>query len=411
LHAIRFRTLIVLLSLLPLTVLPLTVLSPTAAAVPDSTETALDYLSGGWSYKEVLYDAEPGFEEPKFDATPWAVGRAAFGTADGACSWNTADSVHTAWNPGSDLLLRHSFALPAGASSVHINGTIDNNADVYVNGLFLQHVESGFCAAEGINVDVPASSLNADNVIAIRSRDTGGATFIDVQITYRLPTEKLHAGTFIDVLGAPQYENVAPGEECTTAFSVRKGNSQYVLGAAHCLLSHGVVNIWQHGSRTIAYATAVGCGATGLYIGCLPAPANASHPDFFAWQPDGRYIPDAYVMTGKGLQPVLGEVVPNAGDKICHFGKGSGGEVCGEHVLTDSLGDYGTKAQAVPGDSGGPAYQYVKAGKKQIIGVNAVGIVVEGQYHKPNGSTRPGSTIIPIRTITAALSVDLITES
>jgi hypothetical protein len=378
-----------------------------AAAAADSTAVALDYGSTGWSYKQVPYDSEPGFQSPGFDDTSWAVGTAAFGSTNERCAWNIPDRVHTAWNLGTDVLLRHRFTVPAGASIVHINGTVDDNADVYVNGALLQHVENGFCAADGINVDVPSSILGTDNMIAIRGRDLGDADFIDVQITYVQSAVPLHAGTFIDVLGAPPYESVAPGAECTTGFSVKKGSIRYVLGAAHCLKGHGVVNIWRHRSRTTAYGTLISCGATGLLFDCLPAPSLSL--DFFAWKPAAGYLPDGYVMTGKGLLPVLGEIVPEIGDQICHYGKGSDGEVCGKHKLVDRNGYFGTKAYSVPGDSGGPAYEYVKAGKKQIIGVKAVGVVVEGQYHKPNGSTKAGSTIIPIATIEAALGVELIT--
>lgn len=389
-----------------LSVLGIIVIPALHASAASTSAIALNYGSAGWLYKEVSYDGEPGFQESAFDATAWAVGSAAFGTTDGVCSWNNADRVTTAWTPNSDLLLRHGFAIPSDAGNVRIEGTVDNNADVYVNGVLLQHVENGFCTADGISIDVPANLLGNSNVIAIRGRDLGDAAFLDVRITY-VPLTPLHAGTFIDVLGAAPYENIAPGDTCTTSFSVSKGSNRYVLGAAHCLRGHGVVTVWPYGSRVSPYGSVVACGATGLLVACLPAPPAAVHPDFFAWQPDVGFLPDGNVMTGKGLLPVLGSIVPRIGDEVCHYGVGSGGEVCGKHVLVDSLGDYGTKAYAVPGDSGGPAYEYVPS-KKKALGVKAVGIVVEGQYHTSSGATKAGSSIIPITTIMTALGVDLI---
>jgi hypothetical protein len=382
-----------------------------AAAAP---VVALSLMSPGWSYKQVPYDGEPGFEAPAYDASAWAVGQAGFGTTDGVCPWNNTDQVHRPWDPGTDLLLRHQLALPAGASGVHISGTIDNNADVYVNGTHVQHVEDGFCTADGINADVPDAAMGQDNVVAIRARDLGEATFIDVQVTYIPPTPPtpLHAGQFIDVVGAPPAEPEGWIDWCTAGFGVAKGTTRYLLSAAHCLNDHNVVNIWEHAEPhtwTTAFATMIGCNASQLLIACLaPVRNGLDNTDYFAWQPDQQYLPDALVKTGKGLQPVLGKVRPLVGEQVCHYGQGSNGERCGQMVLTDKNGNYGTKAPAVPGDSGGPAYQYVKSGKK-IIGVRAVGVVVLGQYYKPNGNTAAGSTIIPIGTIEAGVGVSLLT--
>jgi hypothetical protein len=397
-----------------------TAVSTTAALAADAPVVVLGFASPGWAYKQVPYDGEAGFEALGFDDTAWAVGQAGFGTTDGVCPWNTTERVHTAWDPGTDMLLRHRFTLPAGASGVHISGTVDNNADVYVNGTLVQHVESGFCTADGINADVPDAAIGQDNVVAIRGRDLGSATFIDVQVTYSSatppppppPPTALHAGQFIDVVGAPPAEPEGTIYQCTAGFAVAKGTTRYLLSTAHCLDHHTIVNVWEHAEPhtwTTAFATMIGCNASQVLIACLaPVRNGLDNTDYFAWQPDESYLPDALVMTGKDLQPVLGESIPLAGEQVCHYGEGTNGERCGEMVLTDRYGDYGTKAYAVPGDSGGPAYQYVKAGKK-IIGVKAVGIVVQGQYVKPNGKTAAGSTIIPMGTIESALGVSLLT--
>jgi hypothetical protein len=83
---------------------------------------------------------------------------AGFGTTSGtpSCSWNNAAHVKTRWAPNTDLLVRHHLAIPYGAKAVHIEGDVDNDADVYVNGHLLQHVADGHCGAGGINVYVPA---------------------------------------------------------------------------------------------------------------------------------------------------------------------------------------------------------------------------------------------------------------
>jgi hypothetical protein len=146
----------------------------------------LDYGSDGWSFKQTEYGSDLGFEAPSFDDSSWAVGQAGFGTTDGTCPWNSSDSVKTRWDTGTDMLLRHRFRTPTDAvAGLHIDGTIDNNADVYVNGNLVQHVESGSCTPAEIAADIPAADLATDNVLAIRARDLGSATFVDVQITVR----------------------------------------------------------------------------------------------------------------------------------------------------------------------------------------------------------------------------------
>jgi hypothetical protein len=44
------------------------------------------------------------------------------------------------------MLIRRHFTAPPGTTSLHLDGTVDNNADVYLNGTLLGHVGSGNCA-------------------------------------------------------------------------------------------------------------------------------------------------------------------------------------------------------------------------------------------------------------------------
>ena len=156
-----------------------------ARAETGSTTVALDYESTGWSYDEVAHGAIDGFEQAGFDASNWSVGAAGFGTTDGICSWNNSSQVGTNWDPNTDMLLRHTITLPAGATNVHVTGTVDNNADVYLNGDLIGSAQSGNCQSDAINMDVsgPLTKVGS-NLLAIRASDQGDADYIDIRVTY-----------------------------------------------------------------------------------------------------------------------------------------------------------------------------------------------------------------------------------
>lgn len=160
------------------------VLAQCSAIFSASGPVGLAYQSKGWSYLQVSHGAQRGFEAPGFNAGPWRTGQAGFGTLDRVCPWNDPAKVHTVWQPNTDMLLRHDFRAKRGPGVMHINGTVDNDADVYVNGVLIQHVEDGSCGAGGINVDIPGGILRDDNVIAVRAVDLGDATYVDVEIVY-----------------------------------------------------------------------------------------------------------------------------------------------------------------------------------------------------------------------------------
>ncbi|WP_433172930.1 hypothetical protein [Actinoallomurus sp. CA-150999] len=164
--------------------------APTAAsaspAPPErATITALDYNSTGWKYRQVPSPSVvPGFQDPDFDDSGWSTGQAAFGTTTG-CPFNA--SVKTPWQPNTDILVRHWLRIPRFAQDVRIQGTIDNDAQVYLNGRLLQTVRSGYCRANTIDVTVPQNVLERCNLLAIRGHDYGASTFLDVRVTYTRP--------------------------------------------------------------------------------------------------------------------------------------------------------------------------------------------------------------------------------
>ena len=113
---------------------------------------------------------DPNFYKVRFNASKWPFGQAGFGTTGGACPWNNTTDVNTQWDTNTDMLVRHSIILPSDAVHVHIAGTIDNDATVYLNGHQLQYVQSGNCQAGVIGIfeeRVPPFRIQHDVCVAI----------------------------------------------------------------------------------------------------------------------------------------------------------------------------------------------------------------------------------------------------
>ena len=142
----------------------------------------------GSSY-EALIDPQDAptagwYTDLHFDETGWAADQAPFGYGT-ACAQNSNQT--TGFPLGSTIYLRKSFTLPANAYGLHVVGTIDNYADVYVNGKNYQgRVASGNCATDAIDFPVPSSDLlPGGNLVAVQAQDDGStASYFDMQASY-----------------------------------------------------------------------------------------------------------------------------------------------------------------------------------------------------------------------------------
>jgi hypothetical protein len=109
-----------------------------------TTTTVIPYQDTGWKYDEVATGAGGGFQAQSFDDSSWPTGQAAFGSVDPPTYANNDPALaHTNWDLNTDMLIRQHFAAPPETTSLHLDGTVDNNADVCLNGTLLGHVDSG----------------------------------------------------------------------------------------------------------------------------------------------------------------------------------------------------------------------------------------------------------------------------
>lgn len=404
------------------------------SAHPVMAETAvgsvvIPYQATGWKYQQVDHGGDDGFQATSYNDSGWATGQAAFGSVNPAsCTFNDPTLVHTNWDVNTDMLIRRHFTMPAGAASLHLDGTIDNDADVYLNGSLLLHVDSGFCATGAISVDIPASELAVDNVLAIRGIDEGVADYLDVQLSVASTKTPIYGGTPVDVVS--ETGQTTDGA-CTAGYAAKRVSTGalYMVTANHCrnvLNMFGVsvgsanpVNIYPAGNRTAPYATDVDC--SGADAACLRATKKPT--DMFAWFPDSA-IPTAQVLVSSQLENVTAEAsyedLRHNGQLVCWTGRGSGTEKCATvlgrwselsirqklSVIRDGGGDiplqFGTgyvilKGQApVRGDSG--SLVYLKAAN----GVEAVGMVIAAGHSDL-------SVMIPVQVIDANLGIVTLT--
>ncbi len=119
--------------------------------------------------------------------TGWLLGNGAFGTINSTCPISNPANVKTIWPSNRDVLVRKHFYLPPGASNVKVNLALDNDAQVWMNGV---DISAGMkhhydCASPNDYVfSVPASVLKVgDNLIAFRGKWHNSLSYVDIQVT------------------------------------------------------------------------------------------------------------------------------------------------------------------------------------------------------------------------------------
>jgi len=170
---------------------PLTFTATSTSIVP--------YQAGGYVYLSGDATIGAGFEQPGFDASSWATGAGAFGSANlGSSCASLVSTVGTTWqnvpSGTSYMLLRKSFTLPAWwTGGVTIGIAIDNDFQAFVDGVNVTptnvptyNATTGFVSHENCatqdSFTFPANVNGGNHILAIRARDRGTAAYVDTRV-------------------------------------------------------------------------------------------------------------------------------------------------------------------------------------------------------------------------------------
>ena len=147
----------------------------------------IPYRATGYKFSVVPFGAGGGFEQPGFDDSGFSTGDAGFGTPSGFCALNNPTDVKTTWPLNTDILLRKEFNLPAGATNLEVGMAIDNDVLVFLNGQDISgglRVHEGCATLDSFIFSAPNNILIVGtNLLAIRGRDRGGLSYLDVKVT------------------------------------------------------------------------------------------------------------------------------------------------------------------------------------------------------------------------------------
>jgi hypothetical protein len=165
----------------------------------DDVLVVIPYLSSGYRVRFAAFDGLQGFEQPTFDDSQFFSGSAGFGSCCSGCRTGCNGcpldpTVSTIWPLQTDFLLRKTFTLPSNATEMKVSVAIDNDVQVFINGV---DVSGGLKTAEGCAMrdqlvfSVPDNILNksGNNLVAVRARDRGVVSYVDLEIKVRLVSQ------------------------------------------------------------------------------------------------------------------------------------------------------------------------------------------------------------------------------
>lgn len=155
-----------------------------------NTVVVIPYQATSYKYQVFPQGGVPGnFGAMDFNDSNFPIGNAAFGSG-GRCSIQT--TVNTVWPINSEIVLRKFFTLPTGASNLRVLVSVDNDVQVFINGV---DISSGLaihedCAVlDSFSFQAPDTILReGSNLLAVRAKDRGDESYVDFQVLVDMPT-------------------------------------------------------------------------------------------------------------------------------------------------------------------------------------------------------------------------------
>jgi hypothetical protein len=152
--------------------------------------TAIGY-SSTWAYTNSAPGA--GWMNPGFDASGWGSDTGPFSDStpvfcsDAYSAAGLPTDANTDFPVNGTIYLRKTFSLQPDAWGLHLAGTIDNDASLWVNGSSYGTASGGDCSVGDISLDVSNADLQrgaASNLVAVQASDNGTATYFALRATY-----------------------------------------------------------------------------------------------------------------------------------------------------------------------------------------------------------------------------------
>lgn len=156
--------------------------APGAAVVP--------YTTDGWKHPPTAtpYGDISNFQGTEaghgqdFDDSGWPSNSTGFGSGGGC-----GNAPLTPWTVNTDMLLRRHISLAPGTAGVQVWFAIDNDIqELFWNGKRINTLgpiqHEGCAVIDSFGLGIPPELVLADNVLAIRARDRGVESFVNVQV-------------------------------------------------------------------------------------------------------------------------------------------------------------------------------------------------------------------------------------
>jgi len=134
--------------------------------------------------------------------------------------------VKSQWPVNTEIALRKSFTLPSGASNLRVFAAVDNDVQVLINGIDISNglvIHDGCPNLNDLLFQAPDSILQSgENLLAVRVRDRGQESFVDVQVVVdMLPLPPPHGNLEVSP-SSYDFGDVALGDSRAQLFYTEK---------------------------------------------------------------------------------------------------------------------------------------------------------------------------------------------